>query len=315
MVIQLVSWPYTSMIMIIFIFLMVPFNMPMAAFQIIATPLARPHMLDDFFTRALLAGVGLAVIVGPLGCLIIWRQMAFFGDTLAHAALLGIALAVMADLSPMIGVPVVTVASCVALLVAKNSQRLSSDTILAILAHSTLACGLVLITISGSRAVNVNGLLFGDILAVSKTDLMVIYGGGALIMGIIFWQWRRLLAAIVSPEIAEAEGLSPQRAEWLFMILIAFVVSISLKLVGVLLITALMIIPAAAARRFGGSPELMAAMASVFGVIGSVGGLYGSAYFDTPSGPSIILASALILVIVMILPRPVFKLMIRRGAK
>ncbi len=271
-------------------------------------------MLDDFFTRALFAGIGLSVIVGPLGCLIIWRQMAFFGDTLAHAALLGIALAVMADLSPMIGVPVVTVATCVALLVAKNSQRLSSDTILAILAHSTLAFGLVLIAISGSRAVNVNGLLFGDILAVSKIDLMIIYGGGALIMGTIFWQWRRLLAAIVSPEIAEAEGLSPQRAEWLFMILIAFVVSISLKLVGVLLITALMIIPAAA-RRFGGSPELMAVMASVFGVIGSVGGLYGSAYFDTPSGPSIILASALILAIVMILPRPVYKLMIRRGAK
>jgi len=272
-------------------------------------------MLDDFFTRALFAGIGLSVIVGPLGCLIIWRQMAFFGDTLAHAALLGIALAVMADLSPMIGVPVVTVATCVALLVAKNSQRLSSDTILAILAHSTLAFGLVLIAISGSRAVNVNGLLFGDILAVSKIDLMIIYGGGALIMGTIFWQWRRLLAAIVSPEIAEAEGSSPQRAEWLFMILIAFVVSISLKLVGVLLITALMIIPAAAARRFGGSPELMAVMASVFGVIGSVGGLYGSAYFDTPSGPSIILASALILAIVMILPRPVYKLMIRRGAK
>ena len=272
-------------------------------------------MFDDFFTRALLAGIGLSALVGPLGCLIIWRQMAFFGDTLAHAALLGIALAVMADLSPMIGVPVVTLATCVALLVAKNSERLSSDTILAILAHSTLAFGLVLIAISGSRAVNVNGLLFGDILAVSTNDLAVIYGGGAIVMGIIFWQWRRLLAAIVSPEIAEAEGLSPQRAEWLFMILIAFVVSISLKLVGVLLITALMIIPAAAARRFGGSPELMAAMASLFGVIGIVSGLYGSAYFDTPSGPSIILASAFSLAIVMLLPRPVYHRIIRRGAK
>jgi len=272
-------------------------------------------MFDDFFTRALLAGIGLSALVGPLGCLIIWRRMSFFGDTLAHAALLGIALAVMADLSPMIGVPVVTLATCVALLVAKNSQRLSSDTILAILAHSTLAFGLVLIAISGSRAVNVNGLLFGDILAVSTNDLVVIYGGGAIVMGIIFWRWRRLLAAIVSPEIAEAEGLSPQRAEWLFMILIAFVVSISLKLVGVLLITALMIIPAAAARHFGGSPELMAAMASLFGVIGSVSGLYGSAYFDTPSGPSIILASAFILAIVMLLPRPVYHRIIRRGAK
>src|SRR6056300_999424 len=201
-------WRFTGMIMITSTFPMAPSSMPMGqsatpvtltSMSIITTGIITTGiitmgmiMFDDFFIRALFAGVGLAVIVGPLGCLIIWRQMAFFGDTLAHAALLGIALAVMADLSPMIGVPVVTVATCVALLVAKNSQRLSSDTILAILAHSTLAFGLVLIAISGSRAVNVNGLLFGDILAVSKIDLMIIYGGGALIMGTIFWQWRRL---------------------------------------------------------------------------------------------------------------------------
>lgn len=272
-------------------------------------------MLDDFFNRALLAGIGLAIIVGPLGCLIIWRQMAFFGDTLAHAALLGIALAILADLSPMIGVPFVTLATCVALLAAKHSQRLSSDTILAILAHSTLALGLVLIAISDGRAVNLNGLLFGDILAVNTTDLMIIYGGGALVLGVILWQWRQLLAAIVSPEIAEAEGLSPQRAEWLFMVLIALVVSIALKLVGVLLITALMIIPAAAARRCGGSPEAMAILGSCFGVFGSVGGLFGSAYFDTPSGPSIILCSAMILAVIMILPAQLFARINRRGVK
>jgi zinc transport system permease protein len=160
--------------------------MQMAAFQIIAIQMMSANMLDDFFNRALLAGIGLAIIVGPLGCLIIWRQMAFFGDTLAHAALLGIALAILADLSPMIGVPFVTLATCVALLAAKHSQRLSSDTILAILAHSTLALGLVLIAISDGRAVNLNGLLFGDILAVNTTDLMVIYGGGALILGAFY---------------------------------------------------------------------------------------------------------------------------------
>jgi len=263
-------------------------------------------MLDDFFMRALLAGIGLAVVVGPLGCLIIWRQMAFFGDTLAHAALLGIAIALLADISPLLGVPVVTVATCVALLVAKKSQRLSSDTILAILAHSTLALGLVLIAVTGGRAVNINGLLFGDILAVSQTDLVVIYAGGAAILGVIFWQWRSLLAGIVSPEIAAAEGLSPQHAEWLFMILIALVVSIALKLVGVLLITALMIIPAASARRCGRSPEMMAVLASLFGIFGITGGLFASAHFDTPSGPSIILCSAAILGVVMLVPNRLY---------
>jgi len=260
-------------------------------------------MFDDFFIRALFAGIGLAVIVGPLGCLIIWRKMAFFGDTLAHAALLGIALAILIDISPLVGVPLVTLASCIALMIAKRTPSLSSDTILAILAHSTLALGLVLISLTGGRSLDVNGLLFGDILAVDTTDLLVIYAGGGAILAIIIWQWRRLIAATLSPEIAEAEGLSPQRAEWLFMMLIALVVSIAVKLVGVLLITALMIIPAAAARRLVSSPEMMAGLASLLGVIGVIAGLYGSAEFDIPSGPAIILAGGLLLLGLSFVPR------------
>jgi zinc transport system permease protein len=260
-------------------------------------------MFDDFFIRALFAGIGLAIIVGPLGCLIIWRKMAFFGDTLAHAALLGIALAILIDISPLVGVPLVTLASCISLMIAKRTPSLSSDTILAILAHSTLALGLVLISLTGGRSLDVNGLLFGDILAVDTTDLLVIYAGGGAILAIIIWQWRRLIAATLSPEIAEAEGLSPQRAEWLFMMLIALVVSIAVKLVGVLLITALMIIPAAAARRLVSSPEMMAGLASLLGVIGVIAGLYGSAEFDIPSGPAIILAGGLLLLGLSFVPR------------
>ncbi|MBL6775289.1 MAG: metal ABC transporter permease [Candidatus Puniceispirillum sp.] len=260
-------------------------------------------MFDDFFIHALFAGISLAIIVGPLGCLIIWRKMAFFGDTLAHAALLGIALAILIDISSLVGVPLVTLASCIALMIAKRTPSLSSDTILAILAHSTLALGLVLISLTGGRSLDVNGLLFGDILAVDTTDLLVIYAGGGAILAIIIWQWRRLIAATLSPEIAEAEGLSPQRAEWLFMMLIALVVSIAVKLVGVLLITALMIIPAAAARRLVSSPEMMAGLASLLGVIGVIAGLYGSAEFDIPSGPAIILAGGLLLLGLSFVPR------------
>lgn len=254
-------------------------------------------MLDDFLMRALLAGVGLAAVTGPLGCLVIWRRMAFFGDTLAHAALLGIALAILLDVSPLLGVPAVTVGTCVALLLAQRSRHLSSDTILAILAHSTLAFGLVLLTLTGNRTISLEGLLFGDILTVGHTDLWVIYMGGAVILTTIALQWRRLLAVTVSPEIAEAEGLAPQRAEWLFMILIAMVVSIALKLVGVLLITALLIMPAAGARNLASSPEGMAVMASITGIGSVVAGLSASAHFDTPSGPSIIVAAAFLLVL------------------
>ena len=260
-------------------------------------------MLDDFFLRALLAGICLAVVAGPLGCLVVWRKMAFFGDTLAHAALLGIGFAILTDLSPLIGVPLVTLGTCVALLLAQRSAQLSNDTILAILAHATLACGLVLIALTGGRTVNLEALLFGDILTVSRTDVLVIFAGSATILGIIIWQWRRLLALTVSPDIAEAEGLAPRQAEWLFMILIAILVSIALKLVGVLLITALLIIPAAAARHMASSPESMARLAALCGVIAVAGGLYSSAGLDTPSGPSVIIVAAMLLVVVRLIPR------------
>ncbi|MEK9896479.1 MAG: iron chelate uptake ABC transporter family permease subunit, partial [Burkholderiaceae bacterium] len=208
-----------------------------------------------------------------------------------------IALAILLDLSPLVGVPLVTFGTCVVLLVAQRSRQFSSDTILAILAHVTLALGLVILALTGGRTINIEGLLFGDILTVGQTDLWVIYIGGAGILTILIWQWRRLLAVTLSTEIAEAEGLAPQRAEWLFMILIAMVVSIALKLVGVLLITALLIIPAAAARHFSGSPEAMAVIASCLGIGAVIAGLFASAHFDTPSGPSIIVAAGLLLLV------------------
>ncbi|MEK9849779.1 MAG: metal ABC transporter permease [Candidatus Puniceispirillum sp.] len=255
-------------------------------------------MFDDFFIRALCAGIGLAVVTGPLGCLVIWRKMAFFGDTLAHAALLGIALAIVTDVSPLIGVPLVSVAICIALVAAQRSHTLSPDTILAILAHATLAFGLVLLSFNTNAMISVEGLLFGDILTVGHADLAVIYAGGGLILALVISQWRRFLAVTLSPEIAEAEGLSPQRAEWLFMLLIAMVVSIALKLIGVLLITALLIMPAAAARGLATSPESMAIIAAFLGVGAVFTGLHASAYFDTPSGPSVIAVVATLLLLV-----------------
>jgi len=251
-------------------------------------------MLDDFFVRALVAGIGVALIAAPLGCFIVWRRMAYFGDAIAHSALLGVAIAFMMEIDITIAVFFVAALASAALLLLQRNASLSSDSLLGVLSHSALALGLVAIAFMTSLRVDLMGYLFGDILAVGKSDILVIYGGGALAMGVLAKIWRTLLAETVSFELASAEGLSPAPARFAFMLLVALVIAISMKIVGILLITALLIIPAAAARRFARTPEQMALGAALIGVASVVGGLYGSMTLDAPSGPSIVVAALLL---------------------
>ncbi len=248
-------------------------------------------MLDDFFTRAIIAGIGVALTAGPLGCFIVWRRMAYFGDTMAHSALLGIAIAFLFQINLMAGVFIVAALVSLALLFLQARGSLSTDALLGILSHSTLALGLVMVAFMSWVRVDLMAFLFGDILAVSRTDIAFVYGGGAVILALVILLWRPLLAATVNEELARAEGLRPERSRLIFMLLMALVIAIAMKIVGVLLITSLLIIPAATARRFAATPEQMAMMASFIGAVAVVGGLFGSLHFDTPSGPSIVVAA------------------------
>lgn len=247
-------------------------------------------MLDDFFTRALVAGIGVALVAGPLGCVVVWRRLAYFGDTVAHAALLGVALGLLLNVN--ITLAVVAVAATISLCVLGLQQRggLPADALLGLLSHASLAVGLVVLAFMTWVRVDLMGFLFGDILAVSRTDIAIIYAGGLAVLGVLAWIWHPLFAATVNRDLAAAEGLNPDRVNVIFTLLLAVVIAISIKIVGVLLITALLIIPAATARFFSRNPEQMAALAAVAGTISVIGGLYGSLTFDTPSGPSIVVA-------------------------
>ncbi|MEO1708862.1 MAG: metal ABC transporter permease [Pseudomonadota bacterium] len=258
-------------------------------------------MLDDFFTRALVAGVGVALVAGPLGCFIVWRRLAYFGDTLSHAALLGVALAFLFEVNITAAVFVVSVGVSFALLFLRRHATLSSDALLGLLAHATLALGMVVLAFMSWVRIDLMGFLFGDILAVTKLDILIIWLGGACVLGILALIWRPLFAGTVSWELAEAEGLKPEQANVVFMILMATVIAISMKIVGVLLITAMLIIPAATARRFASGPEQMAVLAALLGGVAVIAGLFGSLEWDTPTGPSIVVA-ALIAFLVSLLP-------------
>lgn len=258
-------------------------------------------ILDDFFLRALVAGIGVALIAGPLGCFVVWRRMAYFGDTLSHGALLGVALALLAEIDVTLAVFGVSAVIALALVALQRQRLVSSDSLLGLFAHASLALGLVAVAFMTWVRVDLLGFLFGDILAVSATDIAVIYAGGAIVLALLAWIWRPLFAATVNRDLAAAEGLDPDRANLVYMLLLAAAVAIAMKIVGVLLITALLLIPAATARRFAGAPEQMAVLAATLGVVSVVAGLGGSLAWDTPSGPSIVVA-AFVLFLVSLLP-------------
>ena len=251
-------------------------------------------MFDDFFIRALIAGVGIALVTGPLGCFIIWRRLSFFGDTLAHAALLGVTMAVFFEIN--IAFSVFFISSAVALILLKLQQttKLPGDALLGLLAHSSLAVGLVVIGFLTSIRFDIMGLLFGDILAVNQNDLLLIWIGGALILLILKFIWRPLFASTVNYELAEAEGMKPDKFNAIFTVLMAAVIAISIKIVGLLLITGMLIMPAAMGRNLSNNPQQMVILSVIAGLLSVIVGLFSSLQFNTPSGPSIITAALIL---------------------
>ena len=254
-------------------------------------------MLDDFLLRAFLAGAGLALVAGPLGCFVVWRRMAYFGDSLAHSALLGVTLGFLLHVDLQLGVAATCAAVALLVGLLQQQQRLPTDTLLGILAHSGLALGLVALSFAGTLRLDLMGYLFGDVLAVGRTDLLWIWLGGAGVLLVLAIYWRRLLLTTVHEELARAEGIAVLPVRLVLMLMLAVTIAVAMKIVGILLITSMLILPAAAARRFARSPEEMAALAAALGILAVGLGLSGSLTYDTPSGPSIVVAALLIFIV------------------
>ncbi len=248
-------------------------------------------MLDDFLVRAALAGVGTALAAGLLGCFVVWRRMAYFGDATAHAAVLGVALALLFGSSITLGVAVVALAMGI-LIHGLTGQGAAVDTMLGVLSHGALALGLVAVTLIPGQRVDLDAYLFGDVLAVTRMDLAVIWGGGALVIAALWWHWSALLTSTLSPDLAHAAGINPRREQLVLTLLLAAVVAVAIKVVGALLITALLIIPAASARNFASTPERMALLSMGIGALSAVAGLRLAVILDVAVGPAIICVAA-----------------------
>ena len=254
-------------------------------------------MLDDFIVRAIIAGIGIALVTGPLGCFVVWRRLSFFGDTLAHSALLGVLISITLDIN--ISLTIFVVASLVAILLLRleRTTNLAGDSLLGLISHSSLAIGLVILGFLSFIRFDVMGVLFGDILSVNSNDLLVIWIGGALILVVLSYIWKPLFASTVNYELAEAEGMKPERVNAIFTILLAALIAISIKMIGVLLITGLLIIPTAMARNLSDNPRQMVILSIIGGLLSVLIGLYASFEINTSSGPSIVVVALILFIL------------------
>ncbi len=254
--------------------------------------------LIELLWMSLAAGSAVALMTGPLGSFIVWRRMSYFGDSLAHSGLLGVALGFLLNLNPQIGLGAITFALALLLFFMGRKKHLSTDTLLGILSHGALSFGLITISLMDDVRIDLNSLLFGDILSVQLTDLFQIIVIMALVLGIVIFFWNRWLLMTVSEDLARAEGVNTHLLQLFFLLLIALTIAVAMKLVGILLITSMMIIPAATARRLVQNPEQMAVLAAAIGVLSVFAGIFVSVLLDTPSGPTTVATATSLFAIV-----------------
>lgn len=245
-------------------------------------------LFSDFFIYALLAGISLAIISGPLGCFIVWRRMSYFGDTLAHSALLGVALGLLTGANLQLSIIISSLLLAILLSLLERRPDLATDTLLGILAHSALAIGVVFLALTQSYRINLEAYLFGSLLTISISDLLWIVAVSVVVLLILLRTWNSLLSATVHAELAQIEGLNVKRLNLLLVVMIALTIAVAMKVVGVLLITSLLIIPPATARRLSSTPEQMAIRAAALGILAVVSGLVTAFWLDTPAGPTIV---------------------------
>lgn len=252
---------------------------------------------EPFVLRALVAGLVLAVVAAPLGCIVLWRRMAYVGETLAQSSLLGVAFGMALNVDLTLSVIIAAVLAALILIWFGQQKLLALDSVLGLMHHAALAMGVIAITLLKGPAIDLMGFLFGDVFAVTRNDMIWVVVGGALVLAATLALWRSLVRVSLHEYLATAEGIDPRLSRGAFDILLAVTIAVSMKIVGILLVMAFLIVPAVAARPLASTPERMAIIAAIVAMIGVVGGLFFSLTVDVPGGPSIVLTMCALAVI------------------
>ena len=258
---------------------------------IIKTLSLEKKIIDPFILRGLLAGMAVALVTGTVGCFVVWRRMSYYGESIAHSSLLGVGFAIVMGVSINLGIVFTCLLFGFLLLWLQQSKDLPTDTLLGVLSHFALSISIIIISLNKIK-IDLHSFLFGDILTVTSNDLWWMYLGGIIVLILIFLNWSSLILVTIDEDLAKAEGINPLFVNLLLTTILTIVVAISVKIIGILLITSMLIIPAAASRRLVNSPESMALLATVFGILSVIFGIFLSVEIDTPSGPTIVVVSS-----------------------
>jgi len=262
--------------------------------------------LDDFLVRSVIAGLIMVAIAAPMGCLMVWQRLAFLSDTLGHAAVMGVGLGLLLEVTPVFGVLAVALLIVFSLNRVNSFNSALSETTLAIISHTGLAGGIILVGLLPAQAVSLEAILFGDLLATTRADLTRLLITTAVLLLLLLHHWRSFVAVSVSREIAQAEGIEVRKVQLLMYIMIALLVAVMMKVMGVLLIAAMLVIPTSSARLFSRSPEQMVAVSALYGLGALAGGISSSFHFDWQTGPAIVVSATLLLLITLAITR-IFK--------
>ena len=261
--------------------------------------------MDDFIYRAIIASIGVSLIAGSLGCFVIWKRLSYFSDSISHSALLGVALGLATGLGINLGLVIVGGLFAVLIVVLQQKEFWSSDAVLGIFSHLSLSLGIVVLGIIGNQNTDYFAYLFGDILSITSKDLYWIFSVLIVVVTILVFNWKKLLLLTLNEELAKAEGINKLYYDLLFMFLIALAVSVSVQIVGVLLITSLLIIPPAISRVISNSPVTMILASVVVSIFSVLLGLYLSIDFDLATGPTIVITLGALFFIAQFLPKKV----------
>ena len=245
----------------------------------------------------------IAATAGLLGCFVVWRKMSYFGDSLSHSAMLGIALGVATGISESISIIIICVLFSILLIWIQEKKLLANDTILGIFAHAGLSIGMLAMALLGGQLEHdhEHEILFGDLTKITGDESSMIIIAAITIVAVIYMLWGRLLMATINEDIARAEGINTFTTQLILVGLVTFVVAASVEIVGIFLITALMIIPAATARQISRSPRQMALFSGIVGVISVLVGVSAAQNANVPDGPAIVVTSTILLISAMII--------------
>jgi zinc transport system permease protein len=253
--------------------------------------------MEDFILRAILAAIGISIIAGSLGCFVIWKRMSYFSESISHSALLGVSLGIASGLGIHFGLVLVGTLFALLIVVLQERKFLSNDAILGIFSHIALSLGIVVLALVGGANMDYFSLLFGDILSITNRDIVWVYSVLIVIVALLSIFWQRLLLLTLNEDLAKAEGVKHTFYQLLFMLMIALAVSVSVQIVGVLLITSLLIIPPAIAKVFSRTPSQMVFKSILVSILAVIIGLSGSMYYDLATGPAIVIALGILFVL------------------